>query len=251
MVHTPLMSDLDQETEQPPAASWRYAWVLVIPAAGLAAFFTFGLDSYLTIDALREHHGELLHYVGRHVVLAALLFMAAYVVSTVSLVPCGAILTITGGLLFGTLAGTALVVIGASVGATLLFLTARTVLGDALRARAAPALRRMEAGFRAHELSYLFVLRLVPIFPFVVVNLAPAFLGVRLSNFVLATVLGIIPASFVYASLGHGLGYAFAAGQSPDLEIIFRPEIIVPILGLAALALIPVVYRRIRAAGPS
>jgi uncharacterized membrane protein YdjX (TVP38/TMEM64 family) len=245
------MSDLDQETEQTPAASWRGAWLLLVPAAGLAAFFLLGLDSHLTIDALREHHGELLHYVDRYVVLSALLFVAAYIASTAFLVPCGAILTITGGLLFGTLAGTTLVVIGASAGATLVFLTAKTVLGDALRARAAPALRKMEAGFRAHELSYLFVLRLVPIFPLVVVNLAPAFLGVRLSNFVLATVLGIIPASFVYASLGHGLGYAFAEEHSLDFDIIFRPEIIVPILGLAALALIPVVYRQIRAAGSS
>jgi uncharacterized membrane protein YdjX (TVP38/TMEM64 family) len=124
------------------------------------------------------------------------------------------------------------------------FLIARTALGDALRAKAGPWMRRMEAGFRENAFSYLLVLRLIPLFPFWLVNLVPAFLGVPLGAYVLATFLGIIPGSLVYASVGNGLGVVFDRGGAPDLGIIFRPAILGPIVGLAALALLPVIYRK-------
>ncbi len=117
-------------------------------------------------------------------------------------------------------------------------------VGDALRARAGPKLRKLEEGFGENAFSYMLVLRLVPIFPFFLVNLAPAFLGVRLGTYVLATFIGIMPGTFVFASLGNGLGAVFDAGREPDLGLIFEPQIIGPILALALLALVPVVYRR-------
>jgi uncharacterized membrane protein YdjX (TVP38/TMEM64 family) len=104
----------------------------------------------------------------------------------------------------------------------------------------------MEAGFRENAMSYLLVLRLVPLFPFWLVNLVPAFLGVPLRTYVIGTFFGIMPGTFVYASVGSGLGAILEAGESPDLGIIFKAEILIPLLGLALLALIPVIYKRIK-----
>ena len=101
----------------------------------------------------------------------------------------------------------------------------------------------MEAGFRENALSYLLVLRLVPLFPFWLVNLVPAFLGVKLRTYVIGTFFGIIPGTLVYASIGNGLGSVLDQGRTPDLGIIFRVDILVPLIGLAVLALIPVGYK--------
>ena len=135
---------------------------------------------------------------------------------------------------------------GATAGATIVFLIARSALGETLRAKAGPRIRRMEEGFRADALSYLLVLRLIPLFPFWLVNIVPAFLGVPVRTYVLGTFIGIIPGSFVYASVGNGLGAVFEAGGTPDLGIIFEPAILLPIVGLAVLALLPVAYRKVR-----
>ena len=137
------------------------------------------------------------------------------------------------------------VVVGATIGATLLFLAAKTALGDALRARAGGFVKKMEDGFRKNAFNYLLFLRLVPAFPFWLVNLVPAFLGVTLRTYVVATFIGIIPGAIVYTSVGNGLGAVFDAGESPDFGIIFRPEILLPIVGLAVLALVPVLYQKL------
>jgi uncharacterized membrane protein YdjX (TVP38/TMEM64 family) len=158
--------------------------------------------------------------------------------------PGGAVMTITGGFLFGWLGGGLIVIVGATVGATALFLIARTAIGGFLEAKAGPFLLKMEDGFRQNALSYLLVLRLIPIFPFWLVNLVPAFLGVSTTTYITATFFGIIPGTFVYASVGNGLGALFDAGDDPDLGIIFEPQFLAPLLGLAVLAIIPVVYKK-------
>jgi len=220
---------------------------LALLLAALGAFFALGLHDYLSFDTLREHRAQLLALVARHPVLAPLAFTAVYAAVIALSVPGGAILTIAGGFLFGIVPATVYVVIGATIGATIVFLIARSALGDSLRARAGPRIRRMEEGFRADALSYLLVLRLIPLFPFWLVNIVPAFLGVPLRTYVLGTLVGIIPGSFVYASVGNGLGAVFEAGGTPDLGIIFEPAVLLPIVGLAALALLPVAYRRFKA----
>ena len=212
--------------------------------AGFAAFFAFGLDSYVTFDALRENRAALQDYVDMYGALAIFAYGLAYVVIVAFSLPGGAIMTITGGFLFGTVVGGGTAVIAATLGATALFLAARYALGDVLRGRAGPFVRRMEDGFRENALSYLLVLRLIPLFPFWLVNLVPAFLGVRTATYVAGTLVGIIPGTFVYASVGNGLGAVFDAGETPDLAIIFKPEILLPIVGLALLALLPVAYKR-------
>ncbi|MGE0652877.1 MAG: TVP38/TMEM64 family protein [Alphaproteobacteria bacterium] len=226
-------------------AAWRYLPLVLIVAA-FGAFFLFDLDRYLSFEELRRHRETLGALVRDHAVLAALGFIVVYAVSTAVSLPGGAILTLAGGFLFGVVAGSIYVVIGATVGATALFLAARSALGDMLQRRAGPSVRRMERGFRDNALSYLLFLRLVPVFPFWLVNLVPAFLAVPLRTYVIGTFFGIIPGSIVYAAVGNGLGAVFDQGRTPDLSIIFKPEILLPILGLAVLSLVPVVYKAIK-----
>ncbi len=205
-----------------------------------------GALDYLSFSALAENRVWLVDRVEALGYAAPLLFILIYAVSTAFSLPTGLLLSTAGGFLFGTLWGGLFNVIGATLGATMIFLAARTVLGEVLRARAGPFLQKLEAGFRENELSYMFVLRLVPLFPFWLVNLAPAFLGVRTSTFVGGTFVGIIPGAFVFASVGTGLGAVLAAGGTPDGSALLQPHVILPIIGLALLAMIPVVTKRLR-----
>jgi len=249
------------QTEDGPAGKTRKSGFsvgklvpLLVLVAGLVAFFASGLNKYVSFSELAKHHTALAAWVKDNVALAVLAYLGGYAVMVAFSLPGGAVATIFGGYLFGTLvdgiAGTAIaaviVVIGATVGATALFLAARTGIGEPLRARAGPGLKRMEAGFAENALSYLLVLRLVPLFPFWLVNLVPAFLGVPLRTYLIGTFFGIIPGTFVYASVGRGLGAILEAGKSPDLGVIFKVEILVPLLGLAVLAMIPVLYKRLK-----
>ena len=221
--------------------------ILLLAIAGVLAS---GLADYLSFEQLQQNRAQLLDFVDRHPLLAPLLFMAIYAAVIALSIPGGAVLTVAGGFLFGVGLATLYVVVAATVGASLVFLAARTALGDSLRAKAGPWMRRMEDGFRENALNYLLFLRLIPMFPFWLVNLVPAFLGVPFSTYVIATFLGIIPGTLVYASVGNGLGAVFDAGQSPDLGIIFEPAIILPIVGLAVLAVLPVAYRKIKGGQP-
>lgn len=225
---------------------WRRLLPAALLAAAIALAFAFGVDDYLSFEALRENRVRLLDLVARYGHAAGLVYLLAYAAVVALSLPGAAFMSLTGGFLFGAVLATVYTVIGATVGATVIFLIARTALGDVLARRAGPAVRRMEQGFRDDALSYMLVLRLIPIFPFWLVNIVPAFLGVRLRTYVVATFLGIIPGSLVYASVGNGLGAVFDAGGQPDLGIIFKPEIFLPIVGLAILALLPVAYRKLR-----
>jgi uncharacterized membrane protein YdjX (TVP38/TMEM64 family) len=222
----------------------------LIPAAlfvaGLAAFFGLGLHEYLTFDQLKQHRGELTAFVTAMPVQAAVLFVAMYAAATALSVPGATVLTLTGGFLFGVWQGTAAVVAGATIGAVAIFLAARFLLADVLRAKAGPWLAKMEAGFRQDAVSYMMVLRLVPGFPFFVVNLVPAFLGVSLRTFTLTTFFGIMPGTFVFASIGAGLGSIFDQAEAFTLKGALTPQIITALVGLAVLSLLPVVYKRIK-----
>jgi uncharacterized membrane protein YdjX (TVP38/TMEM64 family) len=231
------------ENRKPGVARWL---PLVCLAAGFVAFFAFGLHDYLTFDTLKANRAGLLDWVAARPLLAPLVYVLVYAAVVSFSLPGGAVLTVTGGFLFGTLLGGAYAVTGATIGAVVVFLAARTALGDTLRARAGGAVKRMEEGFREDAFSYLLVLRLVPLFPFFIVNLVPAFLGVSLGVYALATLLGIIPGALVYASVGNGLGAVFDAGDTPDLGILFTAPILLPIVGLCLLALVPVAYKRLK-----
>ena len=220
---------------------------IAVLVAGLVAFFAFDLDEFVTLDALKTHRTVLRGWVESQGAVAWLIYAAIYMAAVAFSVPGGSILTIAGGFLFGPYVATSVVVIGATCGATILFLAARYAFADYLRGKAGGAMRRMEAGFNENPVSYMLILRLVPLFPFWLVNLVPAFLGVKIRTYFLCTLFGIIPGTFVYSLVGDGAGAVLDAGGELDLGIIFEPRILAPIVGLAVLACIPIVYKRFRA----
>lgn len=220
---------------------------LALLLVGFALFFALGLQHDLSLEALKAHRVAFEAWVGAHPVLAALIFAGLYALIVSCSIPVGAPMTLAGGLLFGVWEGGALVVVSATIGATIIFIAARTALADLIRARVGGRIRAMEDGFRKNAFNYLLVLRLVPVFPFFLVNLAAGLLGVRLGTYVLATFIGIIPGTFVYAGLGNGLGAIFDAGATPDLGLIFKPAVLYPLIGLALLSLLPVVWRALSA----
>ena len=216
---------------------------LAFLVAGLALFFALGGARYLDFAELSARSKELREFVELHPLAAPLVYLLGYVVFTACALPEGALLTMLGGYLFGPLLATALVLGGATVGATLLFLAARSSLGALLAAKAGPHLARLKAGFRANALSYLLFLRLVPVFPFWLVNLVPALLDVRLRTFVLATFVGIIPGTVVFALAGSGMAELIESGRRPALDDLLRPGVLLPLIALALLALVPVAYK--------
>jgi uncharacterized membrane protein YdjX (TVP38/TMEM64 family) len=231
----------------PPRGGWRRLWPLALIGAGIAAAFALGLDRHLSAEALAANHAALAALVRANPLATAAGFLAIYAAAVAISLPGGVFLTLAGGLLFGHLWGTVLSVIGASIGAVLLFLAARHALGPLLARKAGPLLERIRPGLERDGLSYLLVLRLVPIFPFWLVNLAPALVGMRLGPYALGTVLGVIPATAVFAGIGAGLGEILAAGGRPELGVILSPGVLLPLLGLALLSLVPVIWRRIAA----
>lgn len=227
------------------ARSWKRWLPVGVLAAGLVMFFVLGLDRYVSLEALREHREFLTGFVGEWPIMSVLIFIVIYALAIAFSVPGGAVMTVAGGFLFGIWIATAAVVVGATIGAVAVFLAAKTALGDILRARAGSALRKMEQGFRENALSYLLVLRLIPLFPFFVVNLVPAFLGVPLRTYVIGTFLGIIPGTFVYASIGAGLGSLIEMDRF-SLKGALTPQVIAALVGLSVLSLLPVIYKKLR-----
>ncbi len=223
----------------------------MLPAAvlvtGLVLFFALGLDRYFDFEMLQQHRNWLMGKVEELGLLAIGLYTLLYMTLTAFSIPLGGIMTIAAGFFFGTVVAASCAVIGGTLGAIIVFLAARTAIGELLRAKAGPALKRMESGFRENAFNYLLTLRLIPIFPFWLINLVPAFLGVPLRTYAVATFVGVIPGALVYASLGNGLGAVLDAGERPNFEILLKPAVLFPLLALAILALLPVVYKKIKA----
>ena len=249
-----MPAEPNPSSDAPKTAARKPSWLrlapLVILICGLVAFFALGWHRYISFETLKTHRAMLLDWVSRWGMMAAVAYAAGYALMAAFSIPGGALATITGGFLFGLWLGGAAAVIGATLGAVAVFLAARSAIGDYLRAKAGPGLKRMEEGFRRNAFSYLLVLRIVPIFPFWLVNLVPAFCDVSLRTYALATLIGIIPGCFVFASVGNGLGALLDRGETPDLMIIFHWDILLPILGLAVLALLPIVIRRLQGERP-
>lgn len=208
------------------------------------------LKDYLTFDALAQNRETLLAWRDGNYLLAVLAFIALYIVIVAFSLPGATVMTLTGGFLFATFPGALFNVTGATIGAILIFLAAKSSLGDVLYAKIQTddgkesILEKMEAELRENEISYLLIIRLVPAIPFFISNLAPAFLGVKLRIYALTTFFGIMPGAVVYTSIGAGLGAVFERGGTPDLGIIFEPRILGPIIGLAVLAAVPIVIKK-------
>jgi uncharacterized membrane protein YdjX (TVP38/TMEM64 family) len=225
---------------------WRRLIPVAILLLGLALFLLLGLERYFSFEMLSRNHAALTAWVGQHEALAAVLYVLAYALIVAFSLPIALLATPLGGFLFGIWLGTVLSVIGATVGSIAVFLAARTAFYDLFHARVGRGLARLEDGFRRDSFNYLLFLRLVPVFPFWLVNIVPALLGMRLAPYALATFLGIIPGAVVYSSVGAGLGLLIDRGEPPDPGIIFEWRILLPLLGLGVLALLPVLYTRLR-----
>jgi len=217
---------------------------VLILAVVLTLFFAFDLGRFLSFDALAEHQAWLLGQVAAYPVMSVVAYILLYIAVVAFSLPGGLLMTISGGLFFGAVMGGVYAVVGATIGAVALFLVAKTSLGDFLMQKAGDSLKKMQKGFADDALSYMFVLRLVPVFPFFLVNLAPAFLGVPLRTYLIATFFGIMPATFVYALAGSGIGSVLAQGQGVSFAGVLTPQMIGALLGLAALAMLPVLYKR-------
>jgi uncharacterized membrane protein YdjX (TVP38/TMEM64 family) len=215
----------------------RRLWIVLGLAGIVAAFHALGFGSLLSLDTLRTHRITLVSFVAGHGALAALVFVAVYAVAVSFSLPGATILTLTGGFLFGPWLGTVLNVTGATIGATIVFLFASRLFGANVLERFGDKARLLGENIKANAWSYLLVLRLTPIFPFFLVNLVPAFVGVKLPVFVLTTLFGIIPGTAVFTLAGAGLGSVLDAGGAFKLSSILTPEIMAGLFGLAALSL--------------
>lgn len=222
----------------------RFAPMIII-GVGAVLGFVF-LRDYLSLDLLRENREALLAWRDENYVLAAGAYMLAYIVIVAFSIPGALIMTLAGGFLFGLVPGTLMTVTAATLGAICIFLAAKSSLGSALKERAGPWMGKFEKGFQENEVSFLFLMRLVPAVPFFIANLVPAFLGVKLFTYAWTTLLGILPGSAVYTSVGTGLGEVFARGEDVNLSVFSDPMVWGPFVGLILLALLPIAVKALR-----
>lgn len=251
-----------RDTASPAGRSrWRRLAPLLLLLAAMALAYALGLHRYLSLDALVEHRAALGRFVAEHRVLALLGFAAAYAASVALSFPGASLLTLLGGFLFGAWLGGAVSVIAATIGAIGVFLVARSALGEALQRRAGPALTNLLSGFKSDAVSYLLFLRLVPAFPFWLVNLAAALGGVGLAVFSWTTLIGIVPGTLALSFAGKGLDSVIEAqaearaaclargaadcGSGLELSRLLTPELIAGLVLLGCVALIPMIWRRI------
>lgn len=238
------MSDMSE-----PSKSGLMRHLPLIGIVIVAIIGAFTLGDYLSFETLAENREALLGFRDSNYVLTVLLFIAAYVIVVAFSLPGATVMTLAGGFLFATFPGALFNMVGATLGAIGIFLAARWGLGDKLAAKmdaSDGAIKRIKAGIDENQWSMLFLIRLVPAVPFFVANLVPALVGVPLRRFVITTFLGIIPGAVVFTSVGAGLGGVFDRGETPNLGIIFEPQILLPILGLCVLAALPIVIKLLR-----
>jgi uncharacterized membrane protein YdjX (TVP38/TMEM64 family) len=267
----PRPSIVSHATERPQQAntvdgralSFKRFLPLAVILVLAAVVFVMGWHRALSLEMLLSHRSAIAAFVDRHGLLAVAAFIGLYIAVVAMSLPGGTILTISGGIVFGTLIGGTAAVIGATIGATILFLIARTAFGEFLTRRAGPRFAKLADGFRNDAFNYLLFLRLVPVFPFWIVNLAPAMFGVDLAAFVAATLIGVIPATFTYAFVGAGLDSAIAAQEAAynvcraagrsdcrldfDVRAALTPELFAAFAALGVIALVPVAIKRLRA----
>ncbi len=224
---------------------------IAVIGIGLLAALAFDVHKLLTFEVIGENYAELKGYIENQFTLSLLLFALVYIASVAFSIPGASILSLLYGALLGTILAGSLIVLSATIGATLIFLAARYAFHDALKERAGPWLSKMQNGFNENAVSYMLFLRLVPAFPFFVVNLVPAFLGISLKVYFFTTLVGIIPGTFVYVSIGSGIGFVLEQGRTPDLSVLSSPQVLLPLAALGLLALIPILYKKIKGNKPA
>ena len=220
-------------------------WLPLLLAGGLLVFFATGAHTAISWQSIAQNYATITGFADANLAIAALGFAVLYLLAVAFSLPVALFLTLTGGAVFGWLA-VPLILMGATLGAGIVFIAARTIFADLARARAGPFIARLEAGFSANAFSYLLALRLIPVAPFWVINIIPAFSRMSLGSFLAATFIGISPATTVFVSVGRGLDHVLAVGQTPDLQVLASPAILGPLAALGLLALLPALWRRFR-----
>ncbi|CDZ76871.1 TVP38/TMEM64 family inner membrane protein YdjZ [Legionella massiliensis] len=206
-------------------------------------FFHFHLDQYLNFNFLHEQRAVLLAWTQAHSLLAILAFIGIYISTIAIAVPSALFLTLTCGFLFGPL-GIFYVLISSTIGASILFFAVKIACHDWLDKKTGRWLNQMKQGFQQNAFFYLLSLRLMPIFPFFIVNIVSGLLNVRAKTFISATIIGTLPGTTIYVLIGNGLGQIFDQNQKPSLDILFNPAILLPLMGLALLSFLPIFYQR-------
>lgn len=227
----------------------KRAWPLLLIGAAIALLFATGANRYLSLEALRDNEAALRAFVADNLLLSLAVFVAVYFLTVTTYVPGASILTMTGGFLFGAWVGAGATLLGATLGAIGAWWMIRTALGEPLRERAEKTgglLKKLIDGFSGNAFSYVFSLRLIPAAPYWLVNAAAGLASVPLRPYALATLLGILPGTVIYSGIGAGLGDVFRRDEAPNLSIIFEPQILWPLVGLAALGFLPTIWKRLR-----
>lgn len=259
-----MVADIDAATTASDAPSVRRLLPLALLLALPVALYFTGAYQLLSPEGLARNYASLKGWIGAHFLIALLGYIAFYAAATALSLPAGLLITVAGGLFFGWAVGGPATVVGATIGATLLFMVAQTSLGEGLVKQAGPWLEKLSAGFKKDAFNYLLFLRLVPAFPFVVVNLVPAVLGMPLWSYVAATFIGIIPGTLTFSYLGTGLESVIEAATvsyqacllgksnteaaachlSVDITKLVTPQILIALCALAAISLLPVLIKR-------
>ena len=221
---------------------WVFPAILI---CGLVGFFATGLHQLISWETVARHYHEISHFIEQNRAASYFGFVLCYTAVVAFSLPIASLLTLAAGALLGWLS-IGLIVVAATAGASLLFIAARGLFRDFLRARAGPFFAKLEDGFTRNAFGYLLFLRLIPAAPFWAVNILPAFSSMRLTQFIGATAIGIVPGTSVYVAVGRGFDHLLARGETPNLSVLNTPHIWLPLAGLALLALLPTLYRQVK-----
>ncbi|MEO1553336.1 MAG: VTT domain-containing protein [Pseudomonadota bacterium] len=235
---------MTEAVEKKQSSIWIKLWPVYLIALVMIGAWQLGVFQYLSLDTLREQQDVLKGFVSENLILAVAIFIAVYAAATLFMLPGALWVTIAGGFLFGLVGGSLATIAGATLGASMLFFAAKTSIGSALRQRAGPFMTKMEAGFNESPFSYMFALRLIPVVPFPVANIAPALLGAKYREYVITTALGIVPGVVAYTWIGHSVGASLDPDATQDLFGVVA-NFIPAFAALGVVALIPVAYKKI------
>lgn len=209
------------------------------------AVLAFDFHHYFNVETFKTHQKSLYGFILHNLFLSIIIYVVTYVSVVVLSIPGATFMTLVGGFLFGQWMGTCMVVFSATLGASLLFLSAKMASADLLSKKVGSLSKKMQDGFLENAFSYLLTLRLIPLFPFFAVNLAAALFQIPFRTFFIGTFLGIVPGTFVYVSMGVALREVI---QKPSfsLKVILEPKILLAFIGLGVLSLLPVFYKKLK-----
>ena len=219
---------------------------IIILILGVALFFALGWYHYLSLETIKNNYQRLIHLTSNNYITSCFIFSVTYMLIVAFSIPGASVMTLAGGFLFGIYIGSILVVFSATIGAIIVYLAVKSALGNILKNKAKGNIEKMRNGFEKNAFNYLLSIRLIPVFPFFIINIVCGVLSIKFKDFCLATLIGIIPGSVIYVWVGTGFGYALQQGRELRLGIIFEPQFIMPIMALAVLSLIPTFYKKLK-----